>query len=92
MSWQVIDTTYYDLLNVSPDVSPLELKKAYRRAALINHPDKNPNDSTAGQRFQEVSSASIHLLNPSLGFLKHLAYTFFPLDRACVSKFVFLFP
>lgn len=59
MESRVVDTTYYDLLNVSPAASDLELKKAYRRAALINHPDKNPGDEAAQLRFQEVCSPCI---------------------------------
>lgn len=57
MGSRVVDTTYYDLLNVSPSASDLELKKAYRRAALINHPDKNPGDEEAQYRFQEIAKA-----------------------------------
>ncbi|KAE8446341.1 hypothetical protein EG329_012090 [Mollisiaceae sp. DMI_Dod_QoI] len=59
MGSKVVDTTYYDLLNVSPTASVLDLKKAYRRAALINHPDKNPGDKEAQYRFQEVYSPFI---------------------------------
>jgi len=60
MGSRVVDTTYYDLLNVSPSASDLELKKAYRRAALINHPDKNPGDEEAQYRFQEACSSHYH--------------------------------
>jgi curved DNA-binding protein CbpA len=61
MSSTVVDTAYYDILNVSPDASALDLKRAYRIAALNNHPDKNPNDSEAQHRFQEVGSFSLFL-------------------------------
>jgi DnaJ-class molecular chaperone len=59
MGSKVVDTTYYDLLNVSPSASNLELKKAYRRAALIDHPDKNPGDEEAQYKFQEACSPRI---------------------------------
>lgn len=53
----VADTAYYDLLGVDPSASDAELKKAYRKASLANHPDKNPGDEGAHLRFQEVSEA-----------------------------------
>lgn len=54
----VFDATYYDLLNVSPAAGPVDLKKAYRAAAILCHPDKNPNDPDAVRKFQEVSKRS----------------------------------
>jgi preprotein translocase subunit Sec63 len=38
MAHKVVDTTYYDALGVKPDATELEIKKAYRRLALIYHP------------------------------------------------------
>lgn len=53
----VADTTYYDLLKLSPDASPVEIKKAYRKQAILFHPDKNPDDPNAAAKFQEISAA-----------------------------------
>lgn len=53
----VVDTTYYDLLEISPSAKPLDIKKAYRKAAIKLHPDKNPDDPNAAARFQEVGEA-----------------------------------
>jgi molecular chaperone DnaJ len=48
---------YYDILEVSKDAGQDEIKKAYRRLAKKYHPDLNPNDPEAEQKFKEVNSA-----------------------------------
>lgn len=62
----VVDTEYYDLLEVKPDASELEIKKAYRKLAITTHPDKNPGDETAHERFQAVGEAYQILSNKDL--------------------------
>ena len=54
---------YYKILGVSKSASDRELKKAYRSYAKKHHPDKNPNDPTAKQKFQEVADAYDALSN-----------------------------
>lgn len=48
---------YYELLGVAKGASAGELKKAYRKLAMQYHPDKNPGDKAAEQKFKEISEA-----------------------------------
>jgi molecular chaperone DnaJ len=48
---------YYDVLGVSRSASDEELKKAYRKLAIRYHPDKNPGDREAEERFKEIGEA-----------------------------------
>ncbi|PNS21814.1 hypothetical protein CAC42_412 [Sphaceloma murrayae] len=62
----VKDTTYYDLLEVPTTAKEIDIKKAYRKAAIKLHPDKNPDDPEAGAKFQAVGEAYQVLSDPAL--------------------------
>lgn len=62
----VVDTVYYDALQVPPNASELDIKKAYRKLAVRLHPDKNPGDEKAHSRFQEIGEAYQILSDPQL--------------------------
>jgi DnaJ family protein A protein 2 len=59
-----VDTELYDLLGVPPSASEDDIKKAYRKKAKEHHPDKNPNDPQAAQKFQEMAAAYEILSDP----------------------------
>jgi len=48
---------YYDILGVQKNSSSQEIKKAYRKLAIKYHPDKNPNDTQAEEKFKEAAEA-----------------------------------
>ena len=48
---------HYEMLDVSPDATDEEIKRAYRRLARTHHPDANPDDPDAETRFKEIAAA-----------------------------------
>src|SRR5574338_783830 len=55
---------YYEILGIKRDAKPDEIKKAYRRLARKYHPDVNPGDKAAEERFKKMSEAHDVLSDP----------------------------
>jgi len=55
---------YYKLLNINKDASSSDIKKSYRKLAMKYHPDRNPGDKRAEEKFKQISEAYEILSNP----------------------------
>lgn len=55
---------YYAILGVSKDADDNQIKKAYRKLAIVHHPDKNPGDEQAAERFKDIGEAYETLSDP----------------------------
>ena len=60
----MVKKDYYSVLGVRHDASDKEIKQTYRRLARQYHPDVNPGDVSAEQKFKEISEAYTVLSNP----------------------------
>src|SRR5207249_625287 len=59
-----IKRDYYEILGVGRDCGADELKRAFRKLAMQYHPDRNPDDPQAAERFKEASEAYSVLSDP----------------------------
>ncbi|KAL2261306.1 hypothetical protein VTK26DRAFT_4422 [Humicola hyalothermophila] len=55
---------YYKILGIEKNATDTEIKKAYRKLAIVHHPDKNPGDPNAEARFKDISEAYETLIDP----------------------------
>ena len=55
---------YYDVLGVSKQASNSDIKSAYRKVAMKYHPDKNPDNKSAEEKFKEAAEAYSVLSDP----------------------------
>jgi molecular chaperone DnaJ len=74
---------YYEVLGVPRDATPDDIKRAYRKLARRYHPDANPNDPDAVDRFKEINAANEVLSDPS----KRQRYDQFGDERAGAGGF-----
>ena len=56
---------FYKTLGVDKNANAQEIKKAYRKLALQYHPDRNPGNKEAEEKFKQISSAYEVLSNPA---------------------------
>ncbi|XVF39185.1 hypothetical protein PTKIN_Ptkin01aG0015300 [Pterospermum kingtungense] len=61
---EIIETNYYDILGVRPSATKEEIRGAYHLKASEVHPDRNPNDPNAAERYQALTEAYEVLIDP----------------------------
>ncbi|OAA59884.1 heat shock protein DNAj [Niveomyces insectorum RCEF 264] len=78
----VVETALYEQLGVASDASPDTIKRAYRQAALLWHPDRNPDDPSAAEMFKVCLQAYEILSDPA----KRTLYDAYGLDGVMRSQ------
>lgn len=60
----MVKKDFYEILSISRNATPEEIKKSYRQMALKYHPDRNPGDKNAEEKFKEAAEAYSVLIDP----------------------------
>ncbi|PMD16320.1 heat shock protein DnaJ, partial [Hyaloscypha hepaticicola] len=55
---------HYQVLGIEKDCTETDIKNAYRRLALLHHPDKNPGCKISEEKFKQINNAYETLLDP----------------------------
>jgi curved DNA-binding protein CbpA len=79
---------YYKILGINRDADEEEIKKAYRSLVLVCHPDRNPGDREAEEKFKEVTEAYEVLSNRE----KRVEYNLYNALRCGEERHEFVFP
>ena len=67
---------YYKILGVDKHADDAQIKKAYRKLAIVHHPDKNPNDEQAAERFKDIGEAYETLSDSQyVAHLEHFSFS-----------------
>lgn len=67
-------TDYYALLSLTPSATQPDIRRAYRKTAPRYHPDKNPDDPSAGEKFHQLTTAYEVLYDPEAKALYDARY------------------
>jgi curved DNA-binding protein len=90
------DKDYYATMGLRPDATEEEIRRAYRHLALRWHPDRNPGDPSAGDRFKEISEAYAVLIDPAkrrqYDASRRVGATGFRLEREDIFRDLFADP
>jgi len=69
---------YYKILGIEKDADENQIKRAYRKLAIIHHPDKNPDDPDAAERFKDIGEAYETLSDPQYVYTFPYRHNYIP--------------